>query len=207
MKDRLAAKPSLVRENSSLKEQAALMALELSRMSEIVKENARLRGLAGFSKSLPYKSVLAEVIGRAPSSWSRVMIINKGARHGIKKHMAVCASKGLVGTIAETGIYTSKVMLLADPNSRIGVTLGETRQSGVLVGVGGYACKIIYLGMDEEVKIGEPVLTSGFGEFLPKGINIGSVKDVGIDKIGFYTFAVIELSQDPNSVEEVLCIE
>lgn len=198
---------SYIRENTRLKEKSAILALELSRMAAIAQENKRLRYIYDFKTQLPYNFVYAEVIGRLPETWMRTILINKGENNGIKKRMAVCTASGLVGSIAETAPFTSKVMLLADSNSKVGVILEDCRQAGVLIGEEKSECRIIYLSIDSNVRIGERVLTSGFGGLFPKGLTVGRVKETGIDKIRFYRYAIVTLSQDINSLEEVLCIE
>ena len=200
-------KSSYIRENINLKEQSAVMALELSKSEDILEENERLRGLLDFKKRSSYKATAAEVIGRAPLTWNRIILINKGSKSGIKNRMAVSTAKGLVGTVVEVSEYTSKVMLITDPNSRIGVFLRDSRQSGLMVGSGQGRSRIIYLSFDSEIKLNEEVLTSGFGNIYPKNIPIGKIEFVTKDEIGFYKYADVKPNQDLNSLDEVLCIE
>lgn len=200
-------KSAYIRENLSLKEKAALLALEMGRMSSALNENERLRKLLDFKKRLVYKSIAVEVIGRVPSTWTNTILINKGKKNGIKKHMAVCTAEGLVGTVVETGPLTSKVMLITDINSRIAVILKDSRQTGLLVGTKEGGCKVIYLGMDSDIRIGEKVSTSGLGGILPGEIAIGTVHKVENDVIGLYQYAIVKLNQDLNTLEEVICIE
>jgi len=207
LKSSVSSKASYIRENFLLKEKAALLAIEITRNSEISKENTRLRELLDFQKKLPYKSVPAEVIGRVPSTWTRAVLINKGTKRGVKKGMAVCTASGLIGTVVEAGPITSKVRLLTDPNSRVGVVLEKSRQIGLLVGTREGLLKVIYLGIDSNVKLGEDVFTSGLGGAFPKGIAIGIVKKVGKDRINLYKYVMVKPNQDLNSLEEVLCIE
>jgi rod shape-determining protein MreC len=164
-----------VRENYMLKEKAAEMALEITRMKSLEKENERLRAALKLKSRLAYKSIGAQVIGRIPSSWIRSVLINKGQRQGIKRRMACATVNGLVGTVVETGPLSSKVMLINDPNSRIGVILGDCRETGILVGTQTGGCKVIYLEMDSQVKPKEKVYTSNIGGFFPEGIESGKL--------------------------------
>ncbi len=207
IKTSLKSKSSYIKENAYLREKSALLALELSRMANITKENERLKTLLKFRKLSSYKTISAEVIGRIPSTWIKEILINKGEKHGIRKRMAVCTPKGLIGSVIVTGPFTSKVMLITDPNSRIGILLEDSRQTGVLVGTNEGVCKAIYLEVDSDIKDKEKVITSGFGGLLPKGIIIGEVKKIERESRGFYEYAIVKLSQDLNSLEEVLCIE
>ena len=198
---------SYIRENFLLKEKAALLALDIARMESIEIENERLRKLLDFQENFPYKSIAAEVIGRVPSTWTNAVLINRGDKHGIKKNMAVCTSKGLIGTVIETGPFTSKVMLITDPNSRIGVILSGSGQMGVLVGTPEGICKVIYLGLDSEIKHGEKIITSGLGRVLPEKIIVGEVMEINKDMIGLYKYVTVRTDQDMNSISEVVCLE
>ena len=44
------------------------------------------------------ETVGADIIGQSPDNWQRLMIVNKGSSHGIKKYMSVVTDEGLVGT-------------------------------------------------------------------------------------------------------------
>ncbi|MFH1790623.1 MAG: rod shape-determining protein MreC [Candidatus Omnitrophota bacterium] len=203
----LKSRNSCVRENIMLKEKAALLALEMDRLSGVIKENKRFKDLLGFREAVKCKSIAASVIGRSPSTWHEVVIIDKGQKQGIKKHMIVCTANGVVGTIAEASFTTSKVMLITDMDTRVGVILDESREMGVLTGASEGRCKVIYLGLDSEIKTGEKVVTSGLGGLYPKGLPIGEVAELGRDQIGLYRYAIVKPGQDLNTFEEVICVE
>jgi len=199
---------NISKENMTLKENLAIASLELSRLKQFERENSRLRDALDFKKSKPFRSVAARVIGRSPSAWSRTIIIDRGTKNDIKKGMAVCTKEGLIGTIKEPGPFSSKVMLLTDPNSKIGVILADSRQAGVLEGSrGGMECIVKYLSMDEEINKGEPVYTSGYGGIYPKNIFVGNIIKVYTDTASFYKYATVKLAQNPNSIDEVICLK
>ena len=182
----------------------------LTRMSEEAKaisdDNARLRTLLDFRKIIPYTSIPAQVIGRDPSNWSNSLIIDKGSSSGIKTNMAVISTRGLVGRIVEVGRLSSKVLLITDPNLKVGVIIRRNRQGGILTGSPGGRCKIIYISLDSDVKAGDKVMTAGFGRAFPKGILIGEVEKVGREEGRLYKYAILKPSQDLSRLEEVLCI-
>ena len=196
-----------VRENFMLKEKSASMALEEEKLSDVINENKRLREILEFKEQKAIKSIGAEVIGRVPQSWNNILVIDKGSSKNIKKKMAVCSDKGLIGTVIEVYKHTSKVMLITDRASKIGVVLQDTRQTGIMEGDGYRNCKVIYLSIDSVIKIGEKVFTSGLGGIYPEGILIGTVKKVENDPIGLFIFAIVEPQQDLNELEFVICIE
>ncbi|MDP3729908.1 MAG: rod shape-determining protein MreC [Candidatus Omnitrophota bacterium] len=182
----------------------------LTRMSEETKaisdDNARLRNLLDFRKTIPYTSIPAQVIGRDPSNWSNSLIIDKGSSSGIKTNMAVISTRGLVGRIVETGRLSSKALLITDPNLKVGVLIRRNRQGGILTGRPAGRCKIIYISLDSDIRPGDKVMTAGFGSVFPKGILIGEVEKVGKEEGRLYKYAILKPSQDLSMLEEVLCI-
>lgn len=204
--ERMVPFAALREENKILRERIAFM----DRMSEETKaindDNMRMRNLLNFRKMIPYSSIPAQVIGRDPSNWSNSLIIDKGTSSGIKTNMAVMSTRGLVGRIVETGKSSSKALLITDPNLKVGVFVRRNRQGGILTGVPGGRCKIVYISLDSDVKPGDKVMTAGFGSVFPKGILIGEIERVGRDKGRLYKYAILKPSQDLSRLEEVLCI-
>jgi rod shape-determining protein MreC len=190
-----------------LKGQTALLATKLEEARAVQEENQRLRELLDFRKIVPYSTAAAQVIGRDPSNWSNSLIIDKGANFGIKQNKAVLSTRGLVGRVVEVGRRSSKVMLMNDPNSKVGVLILRNRQGGILVGRPDGRCKMIYIALDSDVKKGDKVITAGFGGTFPKDILVGEVAGVGKEPGRLYKYAIIRPEQDLSKLEEVLCIK
>jgi rod shape-determining protein MreC len=197
---------ALREENRILHERMDLLTRMAEETQAVHDENSRLRNLLNFRKIIPYISIPAQIIGRDPSNWSNSAIIDKGSRHGISENMAVVSTRGLIGRVVEVGRYSSKVLLITDPNLKAGVLIRRNRQGGLLVGMSGSRCKIIYISLDSDAKAGDKVMTAGFGSVFPKGILIGEIEKVGKEKGRLYKYAIVKPSQDLSKLEEVLCI-
>ena len=176
---------------------------------EIELEHERLTQLLELRKILPSDTagmVFARVIGRSPSAWNRVFLIDKGIRQGIRVNQPVLSNRSLVGKIIETGPFVSKVLLITDPNSKIGVLIQRTRQQGVLYGTFSGECRIKYLSVDVEVKNRDIVESAGYGGFFPKGLLIGEVKRAWKEPGQIYQVAEVRPSTDLSRIEEVACV-
>lgn len=198
---------NLSEENLLLKQRVASLSIELARKKEISSENKRLRSLLDFKKELHYKTIISKVIARDSTDWRRAIIINKGTRDGIREHTSSATAKGLIGTVVEVGPSSSKVMLITDPNSRVGVIIEPSRESGVLIGSPEGEPRVIYLSLDAKIERGDKVLTAGFSAFFPKGLAIGRVREIGLEKTGLYKYAVVDPFEDMGKIEEVVCID
>ncbi len=80
------------------------------------------------------KGIVAPVIGRSEGSWWQQIIVGRGSQDGIKDQDLVVAPGGLIGRVISVTPNSSKVMLLSDPASRIGVTISRNRNMGFLKG-------------------------------------------------------------------------
>jgi len=198
---------SLREENRILAERADLLERRLEEARILSNENNRLRELLEFSRSAPYSSIPAQVIGRDPSNWSNSLIINKGIFQGIKQNSAILSTKGLVGRVLELGRNSSKVLLITDPNSKVGVIIERNRQGGILIGRPDGRCKMIYIGLDSDVYPGDKVITAGLGSIYPKDVMVGEVMTVDKEPGRLYKYAIIKTAQDLSKLEEVLCIK
>ena len=115
--------------------------------------------------------------------------------------------RGLVGRVLEVGRYSSRILLITDPNSKVGTVIQRNRQGGILVGRPDGRCKMIYIALDSDVTKGDKVITAGFGSVFPKGILIGEVLSVGKEPGRLYKYAIVRPAQDMTKLEEVLCIK
>ncbi len=201
------ARPGYSEENLRLKQHIGALSVTLARMKEISRENERLRDILDFKKNLPYTVITARVIARNPTDWRKAIIINKGKRHGVIKGMPCATAKGLIGSVEEASGDSSKIMLITDPNSKIGVLLENSRESGLLTGSPRGECKIIYLPLESKIQKGEKVVTAGFGQAAPKGLAIGKIAAIGVENSNLYKYAIVEPMEDMSKVEEVLCID
>jgi rod shape-determining protein MreC len=204
--DGMAPFAALRTENNILRDRLDLLTRMAEETQAVRDENDRLKALLNFKKTIPYASIAAQVIGRDPSNWSDSVIIDKGTANGIKQDMAVISVRGLVGRIVEAGNCSSKILLITDPNLKVGVMIRRNRQGGVMVGRGAGRCKVVYISLDSDARPGDKIITAGFGSVFPKGILVGDIEKTGRDQARLYKYAIVKPSQDLSKLEEVLCI-
>lgn len=197
---------SLREENRILRERVNLLTTKIEEMKMLYEENDRLKTIINFRKTIPYTTVPSQVIGRDPSNWSNSIIIDKGLNAGIRQNKAVVSTKGLVGRVLELGRYSSKILLITDPNSKVGVVIQRNRQGGILTGRPDGMCKMIYIALDSDVAPGDKVMTAGFGTIFPKDILVGEVTQVEKEPGRLYKYAIVKPASDLSKLEEVLCI-
>ncbi len=200
----------LTKENEQLRRENQQLKVQLMQNAEITRENARLRTAVGWQKQTPWKLKLARVIARDPSSWWRTIQIDVGSQHGIRPNLPVLVPEGLVGRISAVGATRSQVLLLGDPNMRVGALVQDkdARENGIVISSSSPLEQSMvtfqYFSRSSVIKPGQNVITSGEGGVFPKGIPIGQIVDIRDNSLGLSTDARVRVSADLNSLEEVL---
>ncbi len=197
-------------ENRVLKKQLAKNSFDRFRMEEVVSENKRLTALVGLKSSLPSeirKVVHARVLINAPLAWSKMLLVDKGSKEGIRINKLAVADLALIGKVVEVGPSMSKIRLITDANSKIGVMVQRNRQQGILFGTASGDCKMKYLSLDADVKPGDVVETAGFNSFFPKGLRVGVIKKVWREAGEIYQVAFVEPFVDLTRLEEIAVVE
>ena len=192
-------------ENRQLKSQIEQMRLEQVRLSEDAAQARRLQTLLAFKEQFISRTVAAQVIGSSGSDLSRVVYIDKGENAGITKDMAVITSDGIIGKVLLVYPSVAQVLVINDQSSGVGALLEKTRLQGVLRGTASGEVILERVMSDEQVPVGETVLTSGGDQIFPKGLPIGTVTKVGNGKDLFLNITV-KPAADLSKLEEVLVL-
>src|SRR5579863_4508861 len=192
-------------ENRQLKQQIEEMRLEQVRLSQDAAQARRLQTLLAFKEQFVAKTVAAQVIGSSGSDLSRVIYIDKGENSGIARDMAVITADGIVGKVLLAYPSVSQVLLISDQSSGVGALLEKSRLQGVLRGTPSGEVVLERVMKDEQVPVGETVLTSGGDQIFPKGLPLGTVTRVVSGKDLFLSIK-IRPADDLSKLEEVLVL-
>jgi rod shape-determining protein MreC len=165
-------------QNTILSRRLAALEAENSRLVESEIEVERLRALLGFVKEHQLVGKAATVIGWDPSNWVKVLALDLGLRHGVKQGMAVIHDKGVVGQVIASGLSSARVQLITDHSSGVDAIVQGSRVRGTLVGQGTDLCRLDFIPSDQEVQVGDRVITSGMDAVFPKGLFLGVVISV-----------------------------
>ena len=138
-------------------------------------ENASLRALVHAVPEAAATPITARVIADSGGTFVRSLLLNAGARDGVRKGLAVVNDEGLVGRVTEVGARSARVLLVTDLNSRIPVVIQSTRDRAILAGDNSEHPKLIHLPTGAPVSPGDRVVTSGHGGVFPPGLAVGVV--------------------------------
>ena len=194
------------RQNDQLKLEVQRLINEKNQLIEHLASQKRLAKLMAYEDDWEKKTVVASVIGRDATQWSKVVVINKGTQDGVADHLAVITDAGVIGQVIHAGLNTSKVLLVVDGRSAIDALFQDSRVSGVVVGMGGDECQLKFVPNTADVKVGDLVLSSGLGGIFPKGLIIGKVSQVVRKKQGLFQEITLIPGSDLSRLEEVLVL-
>src|ERR1700722_3420249 len=190
-------------ENRQLKEQIEQMRLEQVRLSEDATQAHRLQSLLAFKEQFIAKTVPAQVIGSSGSDLSRSIYIDKGSNDAIAQDMAVITSGGIVGKVLRVYPSTALVLMINDQSSGVGAMLEKSRLQCVVRGTPNGELVLDRVMSDEQVTVGETLLSSGGDQIFPKGLPVGTVSKVSAGKEMFLSIKV-KPAADLSRLEEVL---
>lgn len=179
---------------------------KLVHYQDVVLENARLKQLLDFRDETKQSAVGVRIIGYALKPWKKSLLLDKGLRHGIVPQSPLIASSGLVGRVTSSGQYSSQAILITDSDFRVSAMTLTSRVQGMIEGNGTGKLKLRYLSLDDQLQVGEMVVTSGLSDIYPKGLRIGTVEVVERDSDGMHLVAVVRPVVPFSKLEEILCL-
>lgn len=166
-------------ENEALRIENDALKLTISQLQSRAAEADRLAAILNFKQAhQQVPMVAARVIAASAGTASRTIEIDRGERDGIRANMAVITPDGAVGKVIEVFRGTSQVLLLTDKEGGAGAMLVNTRTQGPVGGTGEPTMQMKYVATEENVPVGEKIVTSGMDKIFPRDIPIGTVVEV-----------------------------
>ena len=195
------------KENAVLRSKLDALLMEGRTISDLEKENKRLRELLNFTSKKPGTFIAASVTGEDLKNWFRCIIIDKGKKHGLTPALPVITPKGVVGQAVEVDLLSSKVMIINDPNSSIDVSVDGKNTRGLLEGTGQNVLKLKYVMKNAEIAVGDKLVTSGKDSIFPAGIPAGIVITVDRNVAGIFAEIDVMPFNNFKDLNEVLVLK
>jgi rod shape-determining protein MreC len=198
---------SVRRENTHLLEENSQLRAEVVGLAEARAENDRLRRMVHYDETSPGPKVVARVLGINPDPNRLTLRIDRGEGDGVRRGQAVVTPDGVVGQVLRATASAADVLVVFDPNCRLGGRIQRTRARVGIAGAGDdQALKLEYLLRTEALEEGDLVVTSGTDGVYPPGLVIGRVTGVQRQTSGMFLNAGILPAVNFAKVEEVLVL-
>lgn len=193
-------------ENARLRARVDALARETAALREQAASVPRLERLLALRGAVTYRTVAARVITRDPSRWFTTLTVDRGGRDGVVRNSPVVTPDGVVGRVIEVTATASRILLIADSRSALGVLMQGSRDAGVVEGRGRGTLHLRYLSRAVAVRRGDIVVTSGLGGIFPRGLTVGRIVSVTREEGALLQEAEVEPAAALDRLEEVLIL-
>lgn len=166
-------------ENAEMRRIEATNARALLQNEQLATENSQLRQLLGMRERTSLRSTVAEVLYDARDSFSRRLVIDRGAQHGVQAGQPVIDAYGVIGQVTRAHPLSSEVTLVTDGNSTIPVELRRTGER--TIAWGGSApgtLELRFLPANSDIRQGDRLVTSGLDGLFPAGLPVAIVSAI-----------------------------
>ena len=162
-------------DNRSLRAEVAAMSMYTEQVTRLNREVDTLRQLQNLP-SIPGKSnLVTEVSGYFPDV-NRISL-PVGQAEGVRAGMPVTTPAGLFAIVQTVDKHSSQALLLTSPSVKVGAMdiSRNPPSTGFLKGQDSQTLSFTLFEPKSQISLGDLIVTSGFGEHIPRGIVIGSV--------------------------------
>jgi rod shape-determining protein MreC len=153
-----------------------------ARLIELESQNRRLQELLDYVATNPQAEITAPIIGRSADHWWQQITIGRGSKDGVDVGAVVLGTGGIVGRVIQASPSTSRVLLISDPSSQVGVTIARSRSMGYLRGQAENRAIMEFFDKVPDVRVGDVVTTSSFSQLFPAGLPVGRVESINLNK-------------------------
>jgi rod shape-determining protein MreC len=193
-------------ENAKLRQQLAALQAQTTRLNELEVENRHLADLLELRDALGTRAVAANVIGADAGGLARTLVLSQGSAGGLRRDMAVIATDGVVGKLIAVAPDSSRVLLIDDHNSAVDAFDQRSRARGIVAGVVDDGLTMKYVDRSEDIKAGDPVVTSGMDGIFPRGLLVGTIVNVSQEGPGLFLKVDVKPAVDFSRLEQVLVL-
>ncbi len=177
-------------------------------LNDMQNENTILREQLKLLPRNNYDLMAATVVSQDPSGIGNWLEIDRGSVDGVISGMPVIVSNSiLVGRIQDVSFKSSKVMLLTNSKSTINVMTAQNNTRGIAKGEYGLGIIFDMILQTDAISVDDEVITSGMGGEMPRGLFVGSVREVHASDDHLFQQAVIAFPFSASKLQAVFIIK
>jgi len=196
----------LRRENRQLRRVVATLNLERMRLVQLRDDRERLRREARFARDRFPLLLPCEVVGRATDRQQDMLVLAAGLHDSVRVDMPVTAYAGLVGRVRQVTGERTLVETLSSPGLAVSCRDQRSGVIGILRWVRGSQFVLDRVDAVEDVLVGDPLVTSGYGGIYPRGIPVGVVTRVENSLDGLFKQISVRPYVELGGVEDVFVV-
>lgn len=173
-------KDNIKKENEEMTKEIFLLQQRVFALLGVEQENKSLRNALQVGLEKEFELVLADVIAKEVAG--DIILIDKGARDGLKEKMPVITEeKVLVGIVEEVLTDFSRVALLSSKKVNFDIEIQDKENEstlGLARGIEDLGLEFYKIPMDVKIEQGYILISSNLSGKFPKGLLVGEIKNV-----------------------------
>lgn len=205
--DNVASRHALLAENEQLRQGLLLANARIHRLEAVAQENERLRELLGGTRGLQLSVQLAGIVDVDLDPFRHRILIDVGAREGVRAGQAMIDAGGVVGQVVEVNPLRSTALLITDPDHALPVQVVRSGLRLIAYGTGERdRLNVPNIPLSGDIRAGDLLVTSGIGGRYPAGFPVGTVSEVGPDETRLFAQASVRPAAALERRGEVLLV-
>ena len=208
LSENLAGRAALLQENTRLREKQVFLNVQLQKLTTLEAENRRLRSLLESAVNTPERVLIAELLTVDFDPYRHHILLNRGRQHGVYVGQPALDQQGVIGQIIRADPFTATAILITDPNHALPIQINRTGARTLALGTGHFQeLELPHIPNNEDVKVGDVLVTSGMGGRFPRGYPVGTVTKVEFDPGSPFAHIVAKPVAQLDRIREVLLLE
>lgn len=156
-----------------------------------------------FKKTLEFEPIAGRVVGKGGGNWYQTIVVDRGRSDDVLEGMIAFAPEGVVGQVIQVSENYCKVLLADAPSSAIDAIVQKNRVRGILKGNGRKGYTLEYVLKNDDVVVGDNIVTAGIGGVFPRGMFLGKVAEVHKKRRGMFLEIEVTPGVDFQNLEYV----
>ena len=205
----LASRESLQEQNADLQRENQALRSQLHKLTFIEAENRHLRELLQSSKRIGERVLIAELLSVDLDPYRKQVVVNKGHQDDLLyPGQPVVDAYGVMGKLVHVNPFSSTAMLITDPNHALPIQINRTGVRTLAQGSGKFQeLELPHIPNNEDVKVGDLLVTSGMGGRFPRGYPVGTVTAVEFDPGSPFARIIARPVAQLDRIREVMLLE
>ena len=206
--EKWASRTALLDENARLREKQILLNVQLQKLTTLEAENRRLRSLLESAVNTPERVLIAELLAVDFNPYRHHILLNRGRQHGLYVGQPVLDQHGIIGQIIRADPLTATAILITDPNHALPIQINRTGVRTLALGTGKLQeLELPHIAHNEDVKVGDVLVTSGMGGRFPRGYPVGTVTAVEFDPGSPFARILAKPAAQLDRIREVMLLD
>ncbi len=191
---------NLANHNQKLQNENAQLRAQLS--------NININSVENYPEETPYEVIPARLIQQSYHKKENILLINRGAKHGVEPDMGVITTNGIVGVVASVGEEYATVLSVLHTASNINAQLKKTNHIGALTWNGDSPFQVQLEDFTKVTPVikNDTIVTGDYSIF-PQGIPIGAVTEAVLDYSQNFYKIQVQLFADMTNIGHVYVIK